>query len=459
MRERATDPQSTIAVKTDGRATTGKEVPMVDEASAAIVNDASTAQVIRELGQEFEPDIIAMRRHFHRHPELSAQETETSNYICEQLERMGVEYERVQGPRNVVAADGRREHIGTGIIATIRGQAPGAYDAKGHPAMRVALRTDIDALPITELTEAEYASENEGIMHACGHDCHIAMMIGAIRMLMEVRDRLCGEVRVLFQPAEEISIGAKDMIDAGALEGVSAIYGAHIWSEVDAGLFSCEAGPRMANTDWFRIDIDGASAHGSMPHKGVDAVVIAAEIIDAIQVLVSRRVSPFEPVAVTIGEVHGGTARNIMAGSAWLAGTMRTWHQDVRERMRVLLEAMAQRTAEVFGAEITFDFTEGNPGVVNDAVLASAAKQAIHDVLGEGATCDYEGTLAGEDFAEYQQAIPGVFVFVGTRNPELGAVYPQHSCYFTIDESVLVRGSMVAAQWACVMLEGGGHDV
>ena len=414
--------------------------------------EQALAERIRALGAEYEQQIIAWRRHFHAHPELSGKEFATSDFICAQLDSMGVPYRRVQGARPQPTSDGRTEFFGTGIIATIAGEAPGAYDADGVPARRIALRTDIDALPIRERTGFDFISQNEGVMHACGHDCHMAMMLGAIRMLMQLRAQLRGEVRVLFQPAEEISSGALDMIAAGALDGVDAIYGAHIWSEVGTGVFSCEAGPRMGNTDWFRIDIDGASAHGSMPHKGVDAIVIAAEIVDALQLVVSRGMSPFEPAVVTVGEIHGGTARNIMAGSAYLTGTVRTWHQDVRDRMADRMERIAGKTSHAFGADIKFSFEEGNPSIVNDPDCAETARQAVVKVLGEGAVGSYEGTLAGEDFAEYLQVIPGVFVFVGTNNPDIGAVHPQHSCYYTIDENVLVKGSMVAAQWALDML-------
>lgn len=411
-----------------------------------------TADRIKELGKSFEDDIIALRRHFHRHPELGGHEVETSLYIRKLLDEMGIPYRCVEGQRPAEFSGERPDFIGTGLIATIRGTAPGAYDADGNPARRIALRTDMDALPIKERTEAPYASQNEGVMHACGHDCHMAMMLGAVRMLNEMRDRLRGEVRIIFQPAEEISIGARDMIAAGALEGVDALYGAHIWSEVPAGTISCEPGPRMAFTDWFRIDIDGVSAHGSMPHKGVDAIVIAAEIIEALQVLVSRRTSPFEPVVITVGEIHGGTARNIMAGSAYLTGTVRTWHKGVRERIADRMERAAGKTAHAFGAQLGFSFEAGNPGVVNDAECAETARQAVVGVLGEEAVGSYEGTLAGEDFAEYQKYAPSVFVFVGTNNPDIGADHPQHSCYYTIDESVLAKGSMVAAQWACLQL-------
>ena len=418
------------------------------------ISDLSTPQAIRQLGERFESDIVSLRRHFHQHPELSAHEVETSERLCAELDALGIEYKRVQGPRPKKngEVDERESYIGTGIIATIRGAAEGAYDDQGNPVRRIALRADIDALPITERSQVEFVSQNPGVMHACGHDCHMAMMLGAVRMLVQMRDRLRGEVRVLFQPAEEISIGAREMIAAGALDGVDAIYGAHIWSDVKAGTVSCEPGPRMANTDWFRIDIEGVSAHGSMPHKGVDAIVIAAEIVDSLQTIVSRRTSPFEPVVITIGEIHGGTARNIMAGSAFLTGTVRTWHRDVRERIADRMERIAGKTAHAFGAQLQFQFEAGNPSVENDPTCAQVAREAVVEVLGEEAVGAYEGTLAGEDFAEYLRYVPGVFVFVGTNNPEVGAEHPQHSCYYTIDESVLAKGSMVAAQWACKML-------
>ena len=413
---------------------------------------SSATERVRELALKLEEDIIGWRRHFHQHPELGAHEVETSAYIRAMLDEWGIDYRVVEGPRPVEFADERTEFIGTGIIATIRGEASGAYGGDGQPVKRVALRTDMDALPITERTGADFASVNEGVMHACGHDCHMAMMLGAVRVLHEMRDQLRGEVRVIFQPAEEISIGARDMIAAGALDGVDAIYGAHIWSEVDAGTISCEAGPRMAFTDWFRIDIEGTSAHGSMPHKGVDAIVIAAEIVDALQVIVSRRVSPFEPVVITIGEIHGGTARNIMAGSAYLTGTLRTWNRELRERVVDRIERVAGKTSHAFGAQVAFSFEEGNPAVVNDAACAEAARRAVEETLGEQAVATYEGTLAGEDFAEYLQHVPGVLAFVGTRNSAVGAEHPQHSCYYTVDESVLAKGSMVAAQWALDLL-------
>jgi amidohydrolase len=232
--------------------------------------------------------LVSMRRDLHRIPEIGFTLPETRKYITDRLEALGIAF--------------ALNEEDSGLIA---------YINKGKPGKILVLRSDMDALPITEETGAAYASEHEGMMHACGHDGHMAMMLGAIRILKEMRDCLRGEVRILFQPAEEISIGARDMIAAGALDGVDALYGAHIWSEVEAGTVSCEAGPRMAFTDWFRIDIEGVSAHGSMPHKGVDAIVIAAEIVDALQVIVSRRTSPFEPVVITVGDDGAALQRKI----------------------------------------------------------------------------------------------------------------------------------------------------
>ena len=407
---------------------------------------------IRELSEACAERIIRVRRHFHLNPELSGQEAETSKFICEVLDGWGVPYRRVHGPRPQGQRGEREEFIGTGIIATIRGTAPGAYDAAGNPAKRIALRTDIDALPVREKTDVPFASRNEGVMHACGHDTHIAMMLGAMRILLDMREQLRGEVRVIFQPAEEISIGARDMIAAGALEGVDAIYGAHIWSEVEAGTFSAQVGQVMASTDWFRIDIQGASAHGSMPHKGVDAIVVAAEMVSTLQVLVSRDVSPFEPVVVTIGELHGGKARNIIASHAYFTGTVRTWHKKTREMVADRMERICGKVAHAFNAEITFGYEAGNPALENDAACAQVAQEAVAELYGEEALARYEGTLAGEDFSEYLAHVPGVFVFVGTRNPEIGATWPQHSCLYTVDESMLPKGAAVTARWATKML-------
>ncbi len=437
--------------------------------------DSTFTQRVQELAARIEPYLIEKRRFFHAHPELSGEEVNTTAAIAQELDAMGIEYalpdDFISGPapahytesenlaslkeagkafvrQDVEAQGGSTISSQSGLIVTIRGEAPGAYDEQGRPRHRIVLRSDIDALPILEQTGASYASKNEGVMHACGHDCHIAMMLGAIRLLNELREQLRGEVRIIFQPAEEISIGSRRMIAAGALDGVETIYGAHIWSEVEAGTVSIESGPRMANTDWFRVDISGSSAHGAMPHKGVDAIVVGAAIIEALQVVVSRDVSPFDPVVLTIGEFHGGVARNVMAGTSYLTGTVRSFDPKVREFLRERMEFMVHHVARSYSAKADFEWQSGNSALINDKKCAKRAIKSAVKVLGEDALAKYEGTLSGEDFSEYLRVVPGVFVFVGGKNPEKGADHPQHSCYYEVDESVLVSGAKLAAQYA-----------
>lgn len=478
-------------------------------ASSKSFEAAEFTQRVQELVTQIEPYLIEKRRYFHAHPELSGDEIATTAAIAAELDALGVEYalpnDFVPGPAPVHYAPSEKlqaiKEVGktfirpasgdseienpsiasgqswttreasrsagnasrgdsasndsetstissqSGLIVTIKGEAPDAYDTQGRPHHRIALRSDIDALPILEQTDAPYASQNEGVMHACGHDCHIAMMLGAIRILHELRSSLRGEVRIIFQPAEEISIGSRRMIAAGALDGVESIYGAHIWSEVEAGTVSIESGPRMANTDWFRVDVSGSSAHGAMPHKGVDAIVVGAAIIEALQVVVSRDVSPFDPVVLTIGEFHGGVARNVMAGTSYLTGTVRSFDPKVREFLRERMEFMVHHVARSYSAKAQFEWQSGNSALINDKVCAKRAVKSAIKVLGEDALAKYEGTLSGEDFSEYLRVVPGVFVFVGGRNSEKGADHPQHSCYYEVDESVLKSGSMLAAQY------------
>lgn len=437
--------------------------------------DSTFTQRVQELAARIEPYLIEKRRFFHAHPELSGEEVNTTAAIAQELDAMGIEYalpnDFIPGPvpahytesenlaslkeagkafvrQDVEAQGGSTISSQSGLIVTIRGEAPDAYDEQGRPRHRIVLRSDIDALPILEQTGASYASKNEGVMHACGHDCHIAMMLGAIRLLNELREQLRGEVRIIFQPAEEISIGSRRMIAAGALDGVETIYGAHIWSEVEAGTVSIESGPRMANTDWFRVDISGSSAHGAMPHKGVDAIVVGAAIIEALQVVVSRDVSPFDPVVLTIGEFHGGVARNVMAGTSYLTGTVRSFDPKVRGFLRERMEFMVHHVARSYSAKADFEWQSGNSALINDKKCAKRAIKSAVKVLGEDALAKYEGTLSGEDFSEYLRVVPGVFVFVGGKNPEKGADHPQHSCYYEVDESVLVSGAKLAAQYA-----------
>ena len=393
--------------------------------------DATAA--IKQLGAEYEPYIIEQRRHFHKHPELSLHEFQTTADIAAQLDAMGIPYERP---------------LETGLVATLAGTAKDAYNADGTPRRRLLLRADIDALPVLERTNEEFASVNEGVMHACGHDCHIAMMLGTLQILSRMTDQLHGEVRIVFQPSEENGSGAKMMKKTGVCDGVDGAFAMHIWSEVDAGTISCEPGPRMANTDWFRIDVEGTSCHGAMPQRGADAIIAAAEIVNGLQTIVSRDLSPYEPAVVTVGELHGGTARNVIAGSAYLTGTVRTYSDATHDIMPTLIERICTHTAMALGAEAKLtDYTIANYKVDNDAQASERCRQAIVKVLGEQGVGSYRGTMSGEDFSEYLHEVPGVLAFVGCRNPAIGATWAQHSCYYKVDESVLAKGSMTAAQY------------
>lgn len=396
------------------------------------------AQRIKRSQDETSAYVIDRRRWYHAHPEVAYQEVATTEQICADLDALGIPYER---PTK------------TGVVATIRGCAPGAYDADGAPRRRLMLRADIDALPVTEETGEPFSSEYEGFMHACGHDCHIAMLLGAAKLLVAIKDELEGEVRLVFQPAEEGGDGSKTMIAAGVLEGVDGVYGTHIWSDVEAGKVSVEAGPRMAATDWWRIDVTGRSAHGAMPNQGADAVLAGAAIVESLQAIVSRNMSPFEPAVVTVGQFHGGTARNVMAGRSWMEGTVRTFHEDAHELIPRLMERMASDVAAAYGctAELTYEVAHST--VVNEKASSERARRAAVEVLGEESLVSYQGSMPGEDFSEYLRRKPGVFVFLGSGTADpCGKVWPQHSCHYDPNESVLVRGSMLAAQYAAAFL-------
>ena len=259
---------------------------------------------IQEVASKYEKYQVEMRRYFHQYPEVSGKEYETSKKIKEELDKIGVPW-----------VDCGLE---TGVLATIKGSKPGKT---------ILLRADIDALSVQETTGAEYASKNEGVMHACGHDCHISMLLTAAHILNDMKDDLCGTVKLAFQPAEEAAIGAKAMIADGALKGVDAAFGIHIWSDVPAGHVSCSEGPRMASADLFKIDIKGKGCHGAAPHQGVDAAVVTASVINNLQAMASRQTAPVDPIVVTVGLVEAGTRWNVVAENAHMEGTTRCFSQ------------------------------------------------------------------------------------------------------------------------------------
>ena len=380
---------------------------------------------IKDVASNYNDYQVKMRRYFHENPEVSAKEYNTSKVIKEELDKIGVPW---------VACG-----LETGVLATIKGAKPGKT---------ILLRGDIDALSVQETTGLEYASKNEGVMHACGHDCHISMLLTAAHILNDMKDELCGTVKLAFQPAEEAAIGAKSMIEQGALEGVDAAFGIHIWSDIPAGKICCMDGPRMASADLFKIDIKGKGTHGAAPHQGVDAAVVTAAVINNLQAMTSRQTSPLDPLVVTVGTIETGTRWNVVAENSHMEGTTRCFSQEVWDAIPVLMERTVKNTAAAFGAEATVFFDRFIPPTVNDPDMAQLARESSEKILGEGACVEMPATMGGEDFSFYAQKVPAAIALLGCRNEELGAIWPQHSGNYRVDESVLIKGAMIYAQVA-----------
>lgn len=389
---------------------------------------------VKNLVEKNKDYILEMRRYFHMHPELSFEEFETTKKIAEELEKMGIPYEiPTEEPK-------------TGVIGLIKG---------GKPGKTVALRADIDALNVTEQNDVDYKSQNVGKMHACGHDTHMAMLLGAAKILKEVQDDLCGNVYLIFQPAEELGLGAKYMMRQGTwFEETDNIYGSHIWSGVDAGKISVEAGDRMAAADMFKIKIKGKSGHGSLPHETIDAVVVGSAVVQALQQLVSRNYSPLDSVTVTIGSFHSGNRFNIIAGEAEMEGTNRYFSREIGARIEDDMRRVIKGVCDAYGASYELEYTYILGPTINEEESSKIAARAIEKFAGKDAIGLMQKTTGGEDFAYYLEKKPGCFGFVGCRNPEIGADYPHHSEHFNVDESVLANGAGTYAQYAIDFLNG-----
>lgn len=383
---------------------------------------------IKALAEKHEAYIIERRRYYHAHPELSGEEKETRAALKKDLEAMGVE---VTEMKNCY-----------GLTGLIRG---------GKPGKTVALRSDIDGLAVNEDTGLPFAAK-DGKMHACGHDNHMAMLLGAAKILTEVKDELCGNVKLIFQPAEEIASGAKWMLAENVMDGVDAIYGAHIWGNFDAPLIDVTPGNRMAGCDTFTINIEGVSAHGSAPNLGVDAITVAAAVINNLQQYVSRINDPVKPLVLTIGEIHGGQRFNIIANHVEMQGTIRTFSRDKSDEgvMRRIIE----NTAAAFGATATLDYQYMTKPVINDnEQLNRLAHDAVAKLYGESGIGHLETLMGSEDFSFFGDKAPYVFGFIGSRNPDKeGCTYTNHHEKYTVDEDVLKRGAAVMAQFSADFL-------
>lgn len=382
---------------------------------------------------ELEAQAIAWRRHLHAHPELSFQEHETSAFLFELIGGTdGVDLER---PTE------------TSVVAYLR---------TGRPGPTLALRADIDALPIEEETGLEFASQNTGVMHACGHDGHTAMLLAAFNALHARRDELVGEIRFIFQHAEELLPGgARDLVEAGVMDGVDLVVGAHLFSLDELGKVGVLRGPHTAAADLFTIEVRGKGGHGAAPHKAVDPVTAAAQIISGLQHVVSRVVDPIERAVVSVCTVHGGTAGNIIPEVVELGGTVRTFSPEVRDGVREAMDRFAQGIAEAHGATATLSYEEGYASVVNDELASDLVEAAVREELGDDAFFVPEPIMGGEDFSAYLQATPGAFFIVGAGGEEN---FPHHHPRFDWDESAMRNGIAVFVRVALDYLSAERAD-
>jgi len=395
-------------------------------APRAAAVDARTAQKIDEEVEKVRAEIIKIRRFLHMNPELSNREYETAKLAAAKLSSLGFDV------KTGVAL--------TGVVGLLRGGQPGAT---------VACRADMDALPIQELTNVPFRSLNPGVMHACGHDIHTSIALGTAMVLNSLKDRVKGNVKFIFQPAEEGAPvdeegGAALMIKEGVLEDppVSAIFGLHVWPETAVGQALFSPGEIMASSDWFQITVKGRSAHGARPHEGIDAVVVAAEIVAALQSVVSRALDPADPAVLTIGKIEGGVRSNIIAERVTLEGTVRCLSEANRKKIPQVMESLVKNIAAGFGASTTFDYRPSNPSVYNNPELAQTMLPTLVRVLGRDRVQEFKPQLVAEDFAYYAQRIPGFFFFLGVRTPGQPSA-PLHSPAFNPDERSMALGIKV----------------
>jgi amidohydrolase len=371
--------------------------------------------------------VVEWRRHLHRHPELSFQERETASFIAETLEGFGGGLEIERPAENAVIA-----RLDT-----------------GRSGRTVALRADIDALPIEEQSGVEFASEVPGVMHACGHDGHTAMLLGAVRELL-TRDLPGGEIRFIFQPAEELAPGgARDLVAAGAVDGVDFVYGCHLWTPLETGKVTAMPGPFMAAADFFSLAITGRGGHGGIPQSATDTIAIASQVVTNLQHVVARRIDPLESAVVTIGAFHAGDAPNVIPGRAELRGTVRSFDPAVREAMPRLIEDIVRGVTSAHGAEYELDYTLGYKPVVND----EAATALVREQIGGDELTDLAPIMGGDDFSAYLADAPGCYAFIGAA-PE-GEAFPHHHPRFAIDERALATGVRLHVDVATAALKEG----
>jgi amidohydrolase len=390
--------------------------------------DSPREQQIAKAAESLRSQLVAQRRDFHMHPELSNREERTSGIVAERLRALGLE--------DVKTGVGKY-----GVTALLKGTKPGAV---------VAVRADMDALPIQEVNDVPYKSQTPGVKHACGHDAHTTIELGVAEILSKMRGEIRGTIKFIFQPAEEGAPageegGAKLMIKEGAMDNPrpSAIFGLHTLPSIEAGQIAYHSGPAMASSDRFFITIHGKSSHGAQPQTGIDAVVVSAECVTALQTIHSRRIDPQEPLVITIGQIQGGTRYNIIAGEVKMEGTMRTLSEDVRQRAQTLMRETLANITAAYGATFDLKFEEGAAVTFNEPKLVEETLPTIRRVVGDQNVLSIKPFMPAEDFSYFQKVSPGFYYFLGVGNRARGINAPWHTADFDIDEESLVVGAKV----------------
>jgi len=377
--------------------------------------------------KKLKDEIVQYRRDFHRNPELGMEETRTSKIVADFLTSLGLEVQT--GIAN------------TGVVGLLRGSKDGPT---------VGLRADMDALPIKEQSGVEYSSTVDGKMHACGHDGHTAILMGAAKLLSQYKDKIEGNVKFIFQPAEEGPGGALPMIEEGVLENpkVSAMFGLHInTTSGPAGQIEYGSGPRSAGTGTARIKIKGFGGHGAHPHKSVDAIMASAHVLTTLQTIISREIDPLEPVVITMGTINGGYRHNVIADEVNMTGTIRTLNEDIRKSMPERFDRIIKGVCESLRCEYELDYSLGIPSVVNDVDMTDIVKESAVKLLGEVNAIQVDKpSMGGEDFCYFSQAVPSSFFRLSARNEEKGCTYPGHHPKYNFDEESIPYGIAMFAQ-------------
>ncbi len=381
-----------------------------------------------------ENQLIEWRRDFHMYPEVGFKEFRTSKKVLEELNRMNIETTSGIG--------------GTGVVGLIKG---------GQKGKTIALRADMDALPITEENNVPYRSKNKGVMHACGHDAHTSMLLGAATILSGLKGSLKGNVKLIFQPAEEVPEGgASTLIQEGVLikPKVNAIVGLHLVPRFPSGVVVIKEGVVTAATDKLEIRIIGKSGHAARPYEGVDAIVVASQVIGSIQAMITRQTDALDPKIVSIGRICGGEAHNVIAKEVTMSGTIRTFSKEARQIVQELIRKTCQSIAQSMGAKADVKIDQGNPPQINHPGLFKVLRSALPESLGKKGVMDFKTpSLGGEDFALYSEKVPGFFFLLGCGSDKEGSSRPLHSSHFDFDEAILPKGAAAMACCAMALME------